>query len=59
MCDETTPMEEDIKETTNITETIAALKTATDDIVQQSQALQVMIQEFYNYILDSDKRKED
>ena len=59
MCDETTPMEEDIEETTNITETIAALKTATDDIVQQSQALQVMIQEFYNYILDSDKRKED
>ena len=58
MCDETPPMEEDIEETTDIAETVAALKTATDDIIQQSQASQALIQEFYDYIMDSDKRKE-
>ena len=59
MCDETTPMEEDVEETADITETIAALKTVTDDIIQQSRTLQAMLQEFYNYILDSNKRKEN
>ena len=40
-----------------IEETLAALKTVTADIIQESLAMQKTLQEFYDYIMDSDKRE--
>ena len=41
-----------------IAETIAALKAVTADIIQESLAMQKTLQEFYDYLMESDKRKE-
>ena len=41
-----------------IEETLAALKTVTADIIQESLAMQKTLQEFYDYLMESDKRKE-
>lgn len=41
-----------------IEETLAALKTVTADIIQESLAMQKTLQEFYDYLMDTDKRKE-
>lgn len=38
--------------------TLAALKTVTADIIQESLAMQKTLQEFYDYLMDTDKRKE-
>lgn len=41
-----------------IAETIAALKTVTADIIQESLLIQKTLQEFYDYIVQSNKREE-